>query len=91
MLKIMQEALLSHNPTKRELNLLPDSPTRWNSTVDMLKHLLDLMPAIHATVIDAGANTCVKSLEALVERLIISLDPFKCLTTQLAPSPFFLA
>ena len=51
------------------------------------------MPAIHATIIDPSASTRVKSLrtslldfdeQALVERLIMTLDPFKTATTQMS-------
>ena len=50
LLKSKQNLLLTAK--QHDLNLLQDVPTRWNSTLDMLTHLLDLTTAIHTAVLD---------------------------------------
>ena len=63
--------------------LVQDVSTRWNSTLDMLKRMLDLTPAVHATLLDVKLkNSSTRYLytfddQELVEALINLLSPFK--------------
>lgn len=66
-----------------------DVPTRWNSTVGVLRRLLEPTPAILALASDSGetlsktAQTTIKSYvfsfeeQSLVERLVDVLTPFE--------------
>ena len=74
----------------KKLHLIQDVATRWNSTLDMLDRLSNLMPALHATVIDPEATVRVKDQrknlytfeeQVLVEKLSTILAPFKTATT----------
>ena len=72
--------------------LINDCPTRWNSTVDMLQHLLEHTSALHAVATDsnfkAAADVKQKlydfSEQAMVENLIKVLDPIKKTTVMLS-------
>ena len=68
--------------------LIMDVPTRWNSTIAMLRRLLEQTPAIFALASDSGelsktAVTTIKSYvysfdeQNLVERLVEVLTPFE--------------
>ena len=69
--------------------LIMDVPTRWNSTVVMLRRLLEVSPAILALASDPGdvlnknAIATIKSLafsfeeQTLVEQLVDVLSPFE--------------
>lgn len=84
-----------------ELNghkLINDVCTRWNSTFSMLERLLELCPAIMATVGDCRLSkqaSCtlqnyVYSFEeqAVVEKLVKVLEPFKDATNSLSGDKF---
>ena len=72
--------------------LIMDVPTRWNSTVAMLRRLLELSPAILALASDSGeilnksAITTIKTFaynfeeQSLVEKLVEVLTPFEIAT-----------
>ena len=93
LLKEKQVTMFPHDTTKHNLNLLQDTPTRWNSTMDMLERLTLLMPAIHSLVVSPAATDRIKALryslldfneQALAEQVIQILQPFKRSTEQMS-------
>ena len=50
---LQEKQLLLKLPTHRLMN---DSPTRWNSTLDMVGRFLEQEPAIYATLCDLKSS-----------------------------------
>ena len=79
-------------PQSANLKLIQDVVTRWNSTLDMLKRLLELNAPLHALAHD-GSYPRQKDLKSLlyasseqdiVERVVQILTPFKKATEMLS-------
>ena len=51
----------------RELKLIQDVPTRWNSAADMLERYLHLQPTIYATLVSNDLNTRESDVSMLSE------------------------
>ena len=72
--------------------LIQDVSTRWNSSLDMLKHLTEQIPAVHAAVMDPLLSKTgeLKSKlytfdeQTTVDTLIKILEPFKTATVILS-------
>ena len=91
-LKRKQENLLP--PEFKELKLIQDVSTRWNSTFDMLQRLINLMPAVNAFVLDSSIKSSIKDIDSkflfsveeqeTIKQVISLLKPFKEATENLS-------
>lgn len=80
--------------TKQELLQLPihkliqDTPTRWNSSYDMIERYIEQQAAVYSAMTDKGVKKNVKDVVTLskndvrlAENVIIVLKPLKTVTT----------
>lgn len=63
--------------------LVRDCSTRWNSTVDMLRRLLEIRTEVNQVLEELGMDTLLTSDWAKVENLVKLLEPFAIHTDQL--------
>ncbi|GBM96116.1 hypothetical protein AVEN_7992-1 [Araneus ventricosus] len=64
--------------TGKELSLILDCRTRWNSLLAMIERFLKLKVCIYKALIDIGSDTTFSDLEwSKIKHLIESLQPFK--------------
>lgn len=63
--------------------LIRDCSTRWNSTFDMLRRLLDVRAELNQVLEDLGMDTLLTSDWSKMENLVKLLEPFSVHTDQL--------
>lgn len=63
--------------------LVRDCSTRWNSTFDMLRRLLEIRTELNQVVDELGIDTLLTSDWAKLKNLIKLLEPFAIHTDQL--------
>lgn len=74
----------------KNLKLIQDVPTRWNSAADMLQRFLELQPAVYASLLDKSVRANAGDISTLsdadittAEQIMACLLPLKAITTVL--------